>query len=164
MIDYRVVPEQKVVVICNWDITSIKQIIKLEKRLLGSSAYRDDYDCIVVNRFLEAYYTCGDIKWFATKRWPLKLTQKKIAVIATENLCFGISRMYQTMAEGKSACEISVFRDKEPALAWIGREDFDLSGIIDEIIGKRRTCELHKYRLGADIMTQYGVRRIPVNS
>jgi hypothetical protein len=43
----------------------------------------------------------------------------KVAIVVSEEVHFGMARMYQAMAEG-SARSVEVFRDPTPALDWLG--------------------------------------------
>lgn len=48
-----------------------------------------------------------------------RLQGAKVAIVAPTDVTFGVSRMYQTL-RSEAPYEISVFRTREEALAWLG--------------------------------------------
>ena len=53
-----------------------------------------------------------------------KLTGMKTAIVAATDLQYGLSRMYQALAEvQKSPAVIEVFREEKAAREWLGLED-----------------------------------------
>lgn len=51
-------------------------------------------------------------------------TSSKLAIVATDDLLFGLSRMYEAFreAEPRSRKQVSVFRSRAEAMAWLGLE------------------------------------------
>jgi hypothetical protein len=46
---------------------------------------------------------------------------KRMAIVATTEVGFGLARMYQTLSDGEApATEVRVFRDSDAARAWLG--------------------------------------------
>jgi len=45
--------------------------------------------------------------------------ESRSALIVSEDVAYGLSRMYEILSEGKTAGKIMVFRDYEEALKWV---------------------------------------------
>ena len=58
------------------------------------------------------------IQSFVSKYWG-KSGKSRSALIVSEDVAYGLSRMYEIMSEGKTAGKIMVFRDYEEALKWV---------------------------------------------
>ena len=68
------------------------------------------------------------------KRNPNKKAGK-IAIIAPQNVNFGLSRMHQLLSESKIPNEIYVFRDIQAALKWLDKEiSVDIEEIFHELM------------------------------
>lgn len=55
------------------------------------------------------------------ERAPHPPVHGPLALVADSEVAFGVSRMYELAGEGTRAGPVAVFRDREAALAWIGR-------------------------------------------
>jgi len=58
------------------------------------------------------------IQSFVSQYWG-KSGKSQSALIVSEDVAYGLSRMYEIMSEGKTASKIMVFRDYEEALKWV---------------------------------------------
>jgi hypothetical protein len=54
-------------------------------------------------------------------RHAKRIGRKKVAVIATEPVTFGVARQFQTLADS-GPLNVSVFRDRRAALGWLHLE------------------------------------------
>ena len=57
----------------------------------------------------------------------------RVAVIATTDIAFGMSRMHEILSEMESPQNITVFRDTGSALKWLEMEGLDVESIFEEI-------------------------------
>jgi len=53
LIDYRILPEQKLVVFCNWGVTPVEEVLELRQALRSNSDFSPDYDAIVDSTLLD---------------------------------------------------------------------------------------------------------------
>ncbi len=54
-------------------------------------------------------------------RHAKRIGKKKVAVIATQPVTFGVARQFQTLAES-GPLNVSVFKDRRAALGWLHHE------------------------------------------
>jgi hypothetical protein len=54
-------------------------------------------------------------------RHAKRIGKKKVAVIATQPVTFGVARQFQTLADS-GPLNVSVFRDRRAALGWLNLE------------------------------------------
>jgi hypothetical protein len=54
-------------------------------------------------------------------RHAVKIGKKKLALIATRSVTFGVARQFQTLADS-GPLNVSVFKDRRAALGWLHHE------------------------------------------
>lgn len=133
MIDYRILPEQKLIVICNWGETSVEEVTKFSRNLQGDPNFSHSYDAIVDNTDLQQAYSNDEIYELSRPRIDTNLFVGKIAVIASADITFGVSRMHEMLSETEGPHNIYVFRDIGSALEWLEREGLDIESVFKEI-------------------------------
>lgn len=133
MINYRILPENRLIVFSNWGVTSLEEIFDLSRNLWSDPEISESYDAILDNTHLEEPFTSKEIYKLIESRDALKWTTGKLAVISPDDVVFGLSRMHEMMSENKSPSTIRVFRDKSSALKWLDREELDIEGVFEEI-------------------------------
>lgn len=137
MIQYRILRDHKLIAICNWGRTSLEDIVKLRQALLNDPLFSPNYDAIVDSTQLENIPTRDEIDTLnATRMAADSHPGGKIAIIASSDLLFGISRMHETVSEiygnTRNSC---VFRDSASALDWLDKGNLDIESIFEEIKG-----------------------------
>jgi len=133
VINYRILPENRLIVFSNWGVTSLEEIFDLSRNLWSDPEISESYDAILDNTHLEEPFTSKEIYKLIESRDALKWTTGKLAVISPDDVVFGLSRMHEMMSENKSPSTIRVFRDKSSALKWLDREELDIEGVFEEI-------------------------------
>jgi hypothetical protein len=136
MINYRILPEKKLIAICNWGKTTVEDIVKFSQDLRSDPGFSQSYDSIVDNTQLESIYTGDEIKKLSNPRIDTSKSVGKVAIIAPADIIYGMSRMHELISETKSPHKIHVFRDTGSALKWLDREGLDIESIFEEIKGK----------------------------
>ncbi len=61
-----------------------------------------------------------------TYLYQLRAPHTRMALLAPDDLAFGISRMFQTIASAGSVLNVGVFRQEGPALGWLKRSETEL--------------------------------------
>ena len=135
MIKYRILHEHNLIAICNWGKTSLEEIVQLRKDLQSDPSFSPSYDAIVDSSQSESAYTRDEIeKVVFTRMIDPRHSVGKVAIIASSDLLFGISRMHETVSEiYEKHRDSSVFRNSASALQWLGREGLDIGSIFEEI-------------------------------
>lgn len=135
MINYRILPNQRLIVICNWGDTSLEEIFKFSQKLLADPDYVADYDYIADNTHLHRHFTNNELRNLTNRRMIKKdRLPIKIAIIAPKDISFGIYRMYEMLGENDASIEVCVFRAISPAIVWLDRKEIDIESIIKDIM------------------------------
>ena len=144
MVEYRILPEQGLMLIFVWGTTSAEEIFGLSERLRGDPAFSPAYEALVDNTYLEHPPAGVALRELAEPRLPTARPDSKLAVIAPADAAYGASRMHQLLTESRSPLHIGVFRDTHSALEWLGKTDMGVEGVLDEIRGtilaSRKDC------------------------
>jgi hypothetical protein len=136
MMNYRFLPEHKLLVICIWGVTSAEEVQKQRQKIRTSIDLSQNFDTILEVSHFERCFTNEEIHTFSQSSFDAFLSGKKLAIIASSDLAYGIMRMYEGMAYSDISFEISVFRDASSALMWLGREGIDIESIFEKILGE----------------------------
>jgi hypothetical protein len=108
MITYRILPSEKLIIIMHHVKSSFEGVINFRKKLYSDSAYSPEYDVINDSRRLNQEYTFDEVANIAKYKTP----HPRIAMIASSDLSFEISRTWEMLVEGKET-KVSMFRDVE---------------------------------------------------
>lgn len=135
MIGYRILPEHRLIVLCLRGTTTAAEILSLSDELRSDPEFSMDYDAFVDNTDVEHPPTAAELRALAEPRAGMLRVGAKLAVAAPADATYGTSRMHQLLTEFNSPMKIEVFRDREAAIVWLGREGLDIKRICDEIRG-----------------------------
>ncbi len=133
MIKYRILPEHKLVVYCNWGVTPMEDVLEMSRRLRTDPDYISSYDGIFDNTRLEHPYTSEEMRILAERRMEKNPSNGRLAVISPDDVVYGMSRMHQLIGEGSFPVQINVFRDAKSALEWLNKTGIDIESILKEI-------------------------------
>jgi hypothetical protein len=134
MIKYRIVPEQRLMVMCLWGTSSADEILGVSEELRSDPLFSTAYDALVDNTNVEHPPTGAELRKLAEPRMFMMREDAKLAVVAPADATYGTSRMHQLLTEFRSPLRIEVFRDRPSALAWLGREGVDIERICEEML------------------------------
>ncbi|WP_319523203.1 hypothetical protein [uncultured Desulfosarcina sp.] len=133
MLNYKILPEHRLVVVCDWAESSLNQIFELDQRLQSDPCFSKTYDAIMDASHLVRNYTRHEIENLAIRPAVSRPSPIKIAIVAPTDLSFGMSRMYQILTGNDPMVDLRVFRDSCTAMKWLGREDLDIERMFQEI-------------------------------
>jgi hypothetical protein len=141
VIQYRILPEDELIVVCAWGTITEEEIIRMSGELRSDPDFSPGYDTLVDDTHLEHTATGDELRRLAEPRVQPSRPDVKIAVVAPTDLAYGTSRMHQLLAEYRSPQHIEVFRVRSKALDWLGVESAHLDGLFEERAGQtwRRT-------------------------
>jgi hypothetical protein len=129
VIDYRILPEQALIVIVHHAKASFKELLAFRERLHSDPQYSPDHDVINDVTNLKSQYAAKDVRSMAMAGFP----KMRIAIIAPSDISFGVSRMWATRVEGQSKVNVCVFRETQAAVDWLGKEGNDVVTLIEEL-------------------------------
>jgi hypothetical protein len=138
MIKYRILPEQKLMVLCLWGTSTAADILSLSEALRRDPEFSEDYDALVDNTSVEHPPTGSELRMLAEPRMFMMRPDAKLAVVAPADATYGTSRMHQLLTEFRSPMRIEVFRDRSSALKWLDREGLDIEQICEDMLREER--------------------------
>lgn len=121
-ITFRVEPARELAVVAFEGDVSLDDIRSYRSSLAGDPAWRKEFRQLVDVRSAGLKALSAEaVRSLADRAEELDpvLGFGKVAVVVSQDLHYGLARMYQAMSEG-SAREVEVFRDPDSALSWLG--------------------------------------------
>jgi hypothetical protein len=124
-IDHRIDHAQRVIYATGHGVLTDDQVFGYQEDVCAKPdvrGYSELIDVTAVDKFaLPAAERVRDLAATAAATDP-PCTDSKIAIVASEDLAFGLGRMYQTLREldRRSTKKVAVFRTREEALDWLG--------------------------------------------
>jgi hypothetical protein len=114
------------------DVFSSRDLSESIKRVTAHPDFRPDYDHLVDMRAVSAFQPDSkDIrKRSQDDRDNIRLDTSRIAIVATNNVVFGMARMYETLMDGADVT-VRTFRDMAEAEAWLDLEAAATTGSKD---------------------------------
>jgi len=122
-IDYRIDVTRGMVLTTATGILTDQELMAHKRRLLGDAAFHGDLVELSDVRSVERLdVTPEGIGQFVQQDISdaRKLEQYRLAIVASEDVVFGMARMYQTRTSSHLP-NVKVFRTLEDAEAWLGR-------------------------------------------
>jgi hypothetical protein len=114
------------------DVFSSRDLMESIKQVTAHPDFQPDYDHLVDLRDVTSFEPdSGDIRKRSQQdRENIRLDTSRIAIVATSNVVFGMSRMYETFMEGADVT-VRTFRDMAEAEAWLDLEAAATTGSKD---------------------------------
>jgi hypothetical protein len=103
------------------NVFSSRDLLESIKQVTAHPDFQPDYDHLVDMRAVSAFQPdTKDIRIRSQHdRENVRLDTSRIAIVATNNVVFGMARMYETFMEGADVT-VRTFRDMAEAEAWLG--------------------------------------------
>jgi hypothetical protein len=118
MLTYKILKEHKLKVLVYEGCTTISEWQEAIQNMRADPDYSIEYDVLIDVTRIERHFTRQDLEQMMTISYP----QVRYAIIAPQDVSFGIARMYEMMSEAIVKTSVRVFREWEPALKWLGRD------------------------------------------
>lgn len=125
-ITYRIDLESNMLFIVGEGALTQDEKLEAMRRWMADPAYRPGLNTLYDFSAVTTPATLDDLKRtvaFVTRNAPA-LGKKRVAIVMANPLAFGVARQFQAML-GESSLEISVFRNREDALTWLGADPVD---------------------------------------
>lgn len=136
MIKYRILPEQKLIVMCIWGKTTVEEVLDFSRDLRSDPDFSQSHDAILDNTNIENAFSRDDIEILSIQRVDTSKPSGRLAIIAPADITFGMSRMHEIVTESTIPYKIYVFRDAPSALKWLDREGLDVESVFKKIKGE----------------------------
>jgi hypothetical protein len=117
MLNYKILKEHKLKLLMYEGRTTIPEWQEAIQNMRADPDYSSEYDVLIDVTRIEKHFSRQDLEQMMTISYP----QVRYAIIAPQDVSFGIARMYEMMSEGRLKTSVRVFRRWDQALKWLGR-------------------------------------------
>ena len=138
MIKYRILPEDRLIVLCFWGEVDEEEVLALSSDLRNDPEFSTRYDALVDTSDLQHSVSSAEVRDLAEPRITMS-ANARLAVVAPADFSYGPSRMHQLLSEQRTPMHIEVFRERESAIAWLGKDGLNLQQLCDELAAECTT-------------------------
>lgn len=124
MFDYRILPDQRLILIWNRGKISVESCIQEILTIRADPDNGQNFDVISDASGIETDLSTQEIQKIIQflALLPREEVAPKNAIIAPTDRIYAISRMFEQLSEGFSPIKTGVFRDWASALSWLERD------------------------------------------
>ncbi len=136
MIDYRLLEELRLMIVCQWGEPSHEEIQTMRRKLATDLGPTISYDVLVDASRIDTLLAMNEFGPLLAGRIIAVARPIKLAIISGfEDVAFGVQRQFATLAERDMPdVDIRVFRDLPPALDWLGHAAVDVASLIADMV------------------------------
>ena len=117
--EVRIDPERRLVEIKATGTVTDDDVRSMNDRMRGDSSIAPDFDQLFdASEVSEMTLSSKEVRAMSARE-PFFSTPSRRAVVAPDDLGFGMARMFE-LSRGELAGEIRVFRTRREALVWLG--------------------------------------------
>jgi hypothetical protein len=135
-ISYHLRPEEKLVVLIHDGFVTNGEFKSFYKSLYEDNQFDLSFNMLVDLRQAESSVrsaeTLQESAEFMKRQYESTTATPKVAVVAPEDISFGLARMYEAFSE-EVPWEFEVFRATDAALAWLGLPDSLMNDLDQDI-------------------------------
>ncbi|MCP4547508.1 MAG: hypothetical protein GY835_13705 [bacterium] len=129
MIAFRILPEEKLIILVNFTKLTVDELLAFRQELRQAPDYSEEFDILNDVRKLPIQYTADEIQQMAQQDY----STRKVAIIASSDFAFGMSRMWEMLSADDTDSNIRVFRNGIAALDWLEKDAADILPILDAL-------------------------------
>ena len=122
-ITYKLKPDEKLVILTHVGAVSDDEFLSFYKALLKDTRFDKSFNLLVDLRQAESSVrstaALSEFSQFVQRQFVNTTARTKVAVVASEDISFGLARMYEVLSDAVP-WEFVVFRTAKAALAWLG--------------------------------------------
>lgn len=122
-ITYQLKPDERVVILVHVGAVSDAEFLSFYKALYENNIFDNSFNLLVDLRQTESSVrsstALNELANFIGRQYLNATVRPKVAVVAPEDISFGLARMYEIFS-GDVPWEFVVFRAADAALAWLG--------------------------------------------
>jgi hypothetical protein len=101
---------------------SASDCVRLMDQILHDPRYREGYNCLVDNRGITGAFSRRELEQVipaVVRTFKAMAARPKVAVVAGNEVQYGVSRMFQILVDDVLNLNLRVFRDHAEAVAWL---------------------------------------------
>jgi hypothetical protein len=136
MLSYRILPDKQLVVICNCGVTPMDDCRSCMMKLQEDPEFDPSFRVVNDVTGLTRYYRPDEIRLMARDT----MRAAKLALVATRDISYGMSRMYEMLATRADNPRIRTFRRRDEAAVWLGFDPAEIESIFNELKRACSTC------------------------
>ena len=121
-VDYKIVADQKIAYVKAWGKVTADEILIQGARLFAENAWENGFRILCDYRKITEFNISNeDVRRIVDqdKQHEPLFDQSKCAVVAVDNLVFGLLRMWESLSYDNRLLKM-IFRDMDEALEWLG--------------------------------------------
>ena len=122
-ITYQLKPDERLVILVHVGAVTNDEFLSFYKALFEDDQFDKSFNLLVDLRQAESSVrsaeTLNEFADFIRRQYVSTTARPKVAVVAPEDISFGLARMYEVFS-GDVPWEFAVFRAAAAALAWLG--------------------------------------------
>jgi hypothetical protein len=122
-ITYQLKPDERLVILIHVGAVSDDEFLSFYKALFEDSRFDKSFNLLIDLRQAESSVrstaALNKFAHFVRQQFVNTTARPKVAVVASEDISFGLARMYEVLS-GAVPWEFVVFRTANAALAWLG--------------------------------------------
>ena len=122
-ITYQSKPDERLVILIHVGAVSDDEFLSFYKALYEDTRFDKSFNLLVDLRQAESSVrstaALNEFAHFVRRQFVNTTVRPKVAVVASEDISFGLARMYEALS-GAVPWEFVVFRAASAALAWLG--------------------------------------------
>lgn len=122
-ITYQLKPDERLVILTHVGAVSDDEFLSFYKALYKDTRFDKSFNLLVDLRQAESSVrstaVLREFSQFVQQQFVNTTTRTKVAVVASEDISFGLARMYEVLSDAVP-WEFVVFRTAKAALAWLG--------------------------------------------
>jgi hypothetical protein len=119
-ISYRIDAERRLVVTTAHGVLTDEDILNLKNRLAADADFQAGMrELSDVRSVTDLQVTSAGVQKMVSLDSLSHLDGYKLAIVASENVVFGMARMYQSLTQ-RNLLHVNVFRDYDAAVRWLG--------------------------------------------
>ena len=131
-ITYQLRPDENLVILVHVGAVTDDEFMSFYKALFEDTRFDVSFNMLVDLRQAESSVrgagTLKESAEFMRRQYVSTTARPKIAVVASEDISFGLARMYEAFSDA-AHWEFEVFRSADTALAWLGLSE----NLIDDL-------------------------------
>ena len=131
MVTYEILPDQSLTIVRYAGTITFDQIVSTQRAYLADPCYVVGTPELAIFEDAEQldfdYQSINLLTTVLTNAYKANDARPTISILAPKDLPYGLSRIFQSVAEYRKSMNVMVHRTEKSALAWLGRNEVSIS-------------------------------------